>query len=686
MKRSLALFLWVLVALTLATCPALAGDPAPVAPPDVAPDAAWLARLEADPADADALWALADHHEAAGRTGKARRYLRAFLRLVLEDPRRVEAARRVAELRPRTPYVEEGGTRLYRNILDGTLAARVPEGPYLRIVRAAHPAGEGTMEVRFPVELPAYLADLTETPSSVGWWFTLEAGYQVPAYWGEDAEAFLQATQAESWKFWQYLGGAIAGPARPWWPVTWFEARALARSAGKRLPTEAEWEKAARGGTFLDEDDTAPNPLPGRRHPWGDAPALGPLGHQRALAGGFVSNVDASIDVDSMPEGRSPYGCYHMLGNVQEWCEDWYWSEEDLLRLPTTSPIASVPDPRGKLVRSKVCKGGYFNWSHDSLAIQARVNHTYDDPGMALLFKCALRGFADAPPLPEDVGYDAEDPGLDLPRPDPLDAERMLDRGIYELGEGRAEQAWPHLRAAARLLRHGPLRAVALQSLAAARPTERWERLPGGRARNRIDGATAVRVGDLLVDEHEITEGRYLTFLAETGQDDDLALGINPMRLGNGDLPAATLTHAMARAYAAWAGKRLPTRAEWLGIARAERSAFPWGEEGPEGRLDLEDVRGERWDVRRPVGSLPRGASPEGVFDLVGSVAEWCADGPEPGYFWLVGGASSVWCELETLRDYQETLDERRWEDSDLTQTCYAGARCVAPLPPDDVK
>jgi len=119
---------------------------------------------------------------------------------------------------------------------------------------------------------------------------------------------FLAATNREPPSYWETVKPTEHGD-RPVIGVNWDDAEAYCRWAGKRLPTEAEWEKAARG---TDE----------RQYPWGNQKPMSDLANY-ALGARF-SYSQVLMPVGKYDNAKSPYGLFDMAGNVWEWTQDWY--------------------------------------------------------------------------------------------------------------------------------------------------------------------------------------------------------------------------------------------------------------------------------------------------------------------------------------------------------------------------
>ncbi len=371
--------------------------------------------------------------------------------------------------------------------------------------------------------------------------------------------------------------------------VSWYGAMAYAAWVGKRLPTEAEWEKAARGGRS------------GLKYPWGNTIS--------SAHANYVSNVGGTTAVGSY--AANGYGLYDMAGNVWEWCLDAYdaafYSES-----PSSNPLSGVSgsmlanldeivDGFTHVKHYRVLRGG--SWDDDTryLRVADRLRNTptyaFNDAG----FRCARavtpsfprrRTAGNTPPIPP--------PATRTTAPAAPEGMVLIPAGAFQMGSKDADAD------------------------ADEQPVH------------------TVYVDAFYMDQYEVTNAQYQRFVLanpewQKGRIPDAFHNGKYLRrwegnnypVGKGDHPVRYVSWYAAIAYSAWAGKRLPTEAEWEKAARGGKSGlkYPWGNTISSARANY----GQNVGDTRPVGSYA--ANGYGLYDMAGNVWEWCLDAYDSDFY-----------------------------------------------------
>lgn len=256
-----------------------------------------------------------------------------------------------------TATLQPGATQIAA--VDGAVLVFVPAGEFQMGSLETDPGADQDEFPQHSVYLESYWIDQTVVTNAMYALFLNVEGNQIEgrATWLDAADEDALLISAEG--VWRPRDGYANHPAVE---VSWYGAQAYCQWAERRLPTEAEWEKAARGSD-------------GRTYPWGQTLSC-ENAHYANCGGGL-------LPVNAKPDGVSPYGVLGLSGNVWEWVADWY-AADYYAEAPDQSPIGPADG------NARVLRGGA--WEYDWKHIRA-ANRRHNGPAVTMHdygFRCVL--------------------------------------------------------------------------------------------------------------------------------------------------------------------------------------------------------------------------------------------------------------------------------------------------------
>ena len=430
--------------------------------------------------------------------------------------------------------------------------------------------------------------------------------------------------------------------------VSWYAAMAYAQWAGKRLPTEAEWEKAARGG-LVDE-----------KYPWGSGIDASKANYGKSIPLDILTTLTTPVG-NYAPNG---YGLYDMAGNVAEWCLDEYDSGF-YARSPRRNPVAGGWIGKNfaavQTNTRRVVRGGGWLTPARYLRVANRGGLTPTDTFEYFGFRCARAVTQGG----QEVQWDVQ-----------LEKQAIPQQGAHTstiIGKDGAEMV---------LIPAGEFQMGSDDS----------------NAEDHEKPVHTVYVDAFYIDKYEVTNAQFKAFVDANPQwqkdriDAKFHNGPYLYEWNGNDYPAGEANHPVidvswyaAMAYAQWVGKRLPTEAEWEKAARGGLvgKKYPWGNVAPNGTQcnfadknlserwseNWTEIFGRNWSdenaddgysITAPIGSYPPNGY--GLYDMAGNAAEWCLDAYDAGFYRRSPRRNPLAGEMtrrEVMTNYQNVTTDR---------------------------
>jgi len=388
---------------------------------------------------------------------------------------------------------------------------------------------------------------------------------------------------------------AASEATRPVEGISWQAAAAYCQWVGRQLPTEAQWEKAARG-------------TDGRIYPWGNQRATCEYAVMDDGSGNGCGKSN-TWPVGSKPRGVSPYGALDMAGNTGEWVADWY-DDKYYVDSPPQNPQGP---PSGQL---RVYRSGLYYSEATAIRASVRGSSVPDGresnlgfrcalaPGeavsltpTAVLTKTALPTLTDTPVPATPTMTPTAAPGIGSARISDKDSMVMVyvPAGEFLMGSANSDP----------------------QAIGSEKPQH------------------TIYLDAFWVDRTEVTNVQY-NKCAQAGPCRASSYA-NDSSYNADNQPVVGVDWNDAQTYCQWAGRQLPTEAQWEKAARGtDGRIYPWGNQTATCDYAVMSEGGfgcGKGSVAWSVGSKPKSASPYGAVDMAGNVCEWAADWYDRGYY-----------------------------------------------------